>query len=234
MKQSVIAFVLVSVAACIPPDPDPDPTVVEPTRSTLAITPVMQETQVWCWVATAEMMFRHYQIPALNQASYQCGIIAAAAGPNHPCWYDCTQCIVGSGTDERAAQILAYYPQVVQQVFPQVRIPQLQVALTAPTTPAIIQREIDEGDPVELGVTPGGPFTGMAGHAVLVVGYDATAAGRFLVDINDPFPYDAVVGPAENPYRRLGAAVVRTGQYRIDFAQLQALQWSATIRVEPF
>jgi hypothetical protein len=43
----------------------------------LNIAPVLQETPVWCWLASMEMALKHYNVPNLSPGgSYQCGLVA--------------------------------------------------------------------------------------------------------------------------------------------------------------
>src|SRR5689334_6854940 len=44
----------------------------------LVVAPVQQETEVWCWLAVGEMVFRYYGLPSVNGfGDYQCGIVGA-------------------------------------------------------------------------------------------------------------------------------------------------------------
>lgn len=43
----------------------------------LNIPAVYQQTKVWCWAASAEMVFRHYGMRSISSVSYQCGIVNA-------------------------------------------------------------------------------------------------------------------------------------------------------------
>src|SRR5688572_21326030 len=69
-----------------------------PPAASLGIAPVTQQTEVWCWAATVEMVLRHYDIPNVNEGEdFQCGIVAVYAlityGAGHPCTSDCRQCL---------------------------------------------------------------------------------------------------------------------------------------------
>ena len=142
---------------------------------------------------------------------------------------------MGSGSDQNSATLLQGYPYVVEQFYGQ-RVTQIQSYLyERALSPAEVESEIDAGLPVELGITPSGPFQGQAGHDVVLIGYSATASEFDLV-INDPFPYDRVVGPSNNPYRNLGADEPVEGQYIINYnyALQGGLQWSASMLVRPY
>jgi hypothetical protein len=207
----------------------------------LAITPVAQQTPEWCWLASAEMIFRYYNVPQVNGISYQCGIMGAVTGPNSICFYNCAACVFGSGSDAASATVLAAYPSILQTYFfPFFRVPQVSPQLLErQLTMSEIQLQLDANHPVELGITVGGPFQGQAGHDVVLIGYSApsTNAAQFLITIDDPFPYDvaAGVGPGRNPYRQLGATVLQPGQYQLPYAvAASGLQWSASVQTSPY
>lgn len=201
----------------------------------LPVTPVYQQTLSWCWLASAEMIFSYYKVPPVNGISYQCGIMGAVTGPGSVCFYNCSLCAFGSGSDAGSARVLIQYPQIVQQLVP-VRVPQVSANLfERRLSMSEVQQEIDAGRPIELGVTPEGPFQGQAGHDVVLVGYSAPNASTFLVTINDPAPYDLLVGPLQNPYRLAGGTVLQPWQYQIPYAALaSALKWSASITTSSY
>jgi hypothetical protein len=205
----------------------------------LPIQPIAQQTPEWCWLASAEMIFRYYRIPPANGISYQCGIMGAVTGPRSICFTNCAACQFGSGSDANSALVLQQYPQILQAYFfRSIRVPQLAVQLAGrPLFPAEVEQQIDTGHPVELGVTVGGPFQGQAGHDVVLVGYAAYPTGVFAVVIDDPYPYDSDpnVGPQRNPYRLIGATPgAFVGQYYVEYnTAIRGLQWSDSIVITP-
>jgi hypothetical protein len=51
--------------------------VAKPAPSDLDISPTFQQTPVWCWAASAEMVLTYYDIPDLNPVGdFQCAIAA--------------------------------------------------------------------------------------------------------------------------------------------------------------
>src|SRR5205814_7234312 len=70
---------------------------------TLSISPVMQETPDWCWLAVGQMIFEHFNIPAVN-GDYQCGIVAfwgarpTPYGWQGPCMSNCRACPLPAGS----------------------------------------------------------------------------------------------------------------------------------------
>lgn len=204
---------------------------------TLAIAPVAQQTMEWCWLASAQMIFQYYGVRPVNGISYQCGIMGAVLGPASVCFYDCTACVFGSGSDAGSAYVLQQYPSLVQQYFfPFERIPQVAAQLfERPLSMTEVQAEINGNHPVEMGITPSGQFIGQAAHDVVLVGYVVQNTSSPYLIINDPFPYDTVLGPSQNPYRQLGAIVLQPGQYQVLYATAaSSLQWSASITTRSF
>jgi hypothetical protein len=54
---------------------------------------------------------------------------------------------------------------------------------------AELRAEIDGGRPVLAGISAGGfSFPNFSQHVIVVVGYDVTPTGSFVI-VNDPFPY---------------------------------------------
>jgi len=201
----------------------------------LPIAPIAQQTPEWCWLASAEMIFRYLDIPAVNGASYQCGIVGALEGPQSICFYNCGQCAFGSGGDAQSAEALQAYPRIVQlNFYPNQSIPQLTAQLTGgPLSRAMVKQVIDNNMPAELGITVGSQFTGMAAHDVVLVGYQISKSGAMSIVVDDPFPYDAVVGAQNNPYRALAAVQLQFGQYSLDYDKaVTGLQWSNSILIQ--
>jgi hypothetical protein len=89
-----------------------------------------------------------------------------------------------------------------------------------------IKKEIDEGRPVIVGISPGGGSSGVSAHVALVIGYDENDEGLILT-VNDPFPYQ-YVPPRTDPYLRAGGAGGE-GQYTIAFDRFsRQLSWRET------
>jgi len=88
-------------------------------------------------------------------------------------------------------------------------------------TRAEVVDEIDAGNPVVAGITPGsfGAFQGGAAHVALIVGY--LDDGDTLL-VNDPYPYSGF-----DPYLSAGAVAVNHLQYEIDYSDFRSnLNWS--------
>jgi hypothetical protein len=76
----------------------------------LDIDPVYQQQTEWCWVTTGQMVLEYLNEPAVNRASYQCGIVALFFGPGTPCFYNCFTCNVPASSTAVLRRMLSGYP----------------------------------------------------------------------------------------------------------------------------
>src|SRR5688500_5375746 len=191
----------------------------------LPISPVMQRTPVWCWVAVGEMVFEHFGVPNVNPVGeYQCGIIGALAGPMHPCWGACGRCIVPAGTPQNITNMLLQYPRIAghltRQSIAGVRSRRVARALAVDE----IKEELDNDRPIIAGVNPAGVSGPFAQHVVLIIGYEEDEDSLILT-VNDPYPY-AFVGNRFDPFLR-ASGEGGNGQYRIAYDNFRrGLRWS--------
>src|SRR5262245_52638322 len=73
----------------------------------LHISPVMQQTEVWCWAAVAEMVLDHYDFDTINPGGdYQCGVVAMLGGV---CNANCYACKTGIGSTTNLSAVLKQY-----------------------------------------------------------------------------------------------------------------------------
>lgn len=228
-------------SACIEDDdPCSDPlapacgSTYEPSSATLNLTPIAQQTEVWCWAAAAEMVFRYYGLPNVNSASnYQCGVVAAyayiLAGTAHQCFYNCSLCIEPISTLTELKRVVDLYGQVALQAGFQSRVLKSR-AFFGPLTLPQLARELDEGRPIIAGISFNGlRLPNISQHAVVIVGYDARGPEPILF-VNDPFPYTLIVPPAQNPYLIVGGTLVAPGRYAISLSGFtNNLVWANTI-----
>lgn len=207
-----------------PPDPPYEP---RQGTYTLSIAPIAQQTEVWCWAAAAEMVFRHYGLPALN-TNYQCGIVAAYFGPNSFCWQNCFACVSAIGPMSQMHVLVNGYGPFVNQFTPS-RVLSSSLVFS-PLSFSDTAREIDSARPVLAGISPTGyAYPNISQHIVTIVGYQNTSGGTQVIIINDPFPYD-LFPTNPNPYTLAGASRTRPGQYAVPYAAaVSRLQWANTI-----
>jgi len=204
---------------------------------TLDIDPVLQETASWCWLATGEMVFEYYNIPA-NDSDFQCGeakgegaqIFPGAAGYtiNGPCWNNCAACAqLGAGTVRGLYNLITQYPEIVAITAGNQRRLAARIRTSALSLPEV-QYEIDHQRPIVAGISPGiAGFLppGVSEHAVLIIGYDSDDD---TVIINDPFPYHgAHMTP---PYVQVGGTELAEGQYQVSYsAFVEQLRWGNAV-----
>lgn len=174
----------------------------------LAIRPVRQQTQVWCWLAVGEMIFQHFGLPNVNPAgNFQCGIIGRISDPGSPCYADCMRCIRPSGSNQGTLEMIAAYGRsTAGRAF--------RYSEGRAISPAAVVANIDAGRPIIAGISYHARVAQAdAEHVALITGYDL-AGGRLSLVVNDPFPYN----PGQNPFIRHGGTQVAPHQYRIDYA----------------
>jgi hypothetical protein len=201
----------------------------QPSQGTkvLGMTPVAQQTHVWCWAASAEMVLEYFRLPNLNPGgNYQCGIVAVYYGPNSTCWYDCFSCVATIGTATALQSVINGYGYVASQFGPS-RILTSRVVF-APLSFNATAQQIDQGRPLVAGISPHGySYPNVSEHAVVIVGYQNEPGVQRII-INDPFPYGAYATP--DPYTGVGGVQLAPGRYSISYTTLiSSLRWGNTI-----
>jgi hypothetical protein len=195
------------------PQPVSKPSYVKPdaipassVRSVLPIRPVEQQTKVWCWLATGEMIFRYYDLPNLNPSgNFQCGIIGSILN-NTVCASNCFNynCIRGSGSNANTVRMFRDYSWISsRKVF---RCNEgYEMRFSA------IKDNIDRGKPILCGISPTRrQYYYGAEHVALLIGYEIVNQTPYLI-INDPFPYTSY----DNPFLKAGGEILQNNQYRI-------------------
>jgi hypothetical protein len=189
--------------------------------SELSISPVYQQTPLWCWAAVGEMVFEHYGVANINPyGNFQCGIIALL----HPvCNQSCGNCVVGAGSLDTMTNMITRYPTFasgVTSTSTRIRATPIKGRLSFDD----LQNEIDAGRPIVAGISPSGyRHAGVSEHVALIVGYD----GRDLI-VNDPFPFATAF--SGDPYEAAGGEQIGRGQYQIRYSSFaNDLQWRETI-----
>jgi len=198
---------------------------------TLNISPVLQQTPLWCWLAVSEMVFRFYGVKQLNQASYQCGIV----GTVFPKWCgaNCLNCIVGAGTAGNITKTLRDYPveakaAAIKSSLREGKGMGQQAVSTGSLTDQEVKNEIDADRPIIAGITPGAavPPNVSPQHVALIVGY-IESDGQLHLIVNDPYPFDETKQP--NPYVLAGGQNNKDGSYCIPYKAFRdQLKWHVT------
>ncbi len=200
----------------------------------LGIPPVQQATPVWCWLAVGEMVFRQFDVPAVN-GHYQCGVIGAMsiASNKAQCAQDCRLCNTPAGDATQLMGMLIDYPRRAALISG-LPSPRLFVTHADALSPVELKRELDGGRPVLAGINPGGrpqAFSASA-HVALIVGYVERPDGLLLI-VNDPYPFSPTGWP--DPYLANGASRLGNGRYQIAWSTYtQSLGWveSFLVRVD--
>ena len=182
----------------------------------LGIAPVQQATPVWCWLAVGEMLFRKFNVPAVN-GHYQCGVIGAMsiASNQAQCSQDCRLCSFPAGDASTLMGMLIDYPRRAALLSGQ-RAPRLFVTHDDALSPRELRHELDQGRPVVAGINPQGAPAAFAAsaHVALITGY-ADVGGQLVLLVNDPFPFSPSTWP--DPYVLVGARLLRPGQYAVPY-----------------
>lgn len=203
-------------------------TVIPPAQKQLAIAPVYQQTQAWCWAATLEMIYRYYGVASVNP-NFQCGILAMTFGPSSICYSNCGACVVSGGTVSNVANNLTLYSDRVGFYTGIFTRKITSTLLFNYLDEAALKNEIAVGRPILAGISATGfSLPDFSQHAVLIVGYRDTPSG-LMITVNDPYPY--LSDPSQpNPYLFNGGQLLITGQYEILYRHfVRELHWGNTL-----
>ena len=175
-------------------------------KKQLSISPVFQQTNVWCWLAVGEMIFKHYGVPNKNPyGNFQCGIIGSISGPGSICDLNCKDCIMPSGSNYGTIAMLANYSRLAANK-------SFYYSEKKVMTADEVMDNIDNNRPVIAGTSfANRVYYADAEHVVLITGYRITGGDMYLV-INDPFIYTGV-----NPYILNGGKRLQNNQYEIHY-----------------
>jgi hypothetical protein len=198
--------------------------------ATLSVTPVRQETEVWCWLAVGEMIFRYYQLPNVNPGNdYQCGIVGAVGyslnGACDVCNMNCGNCVRPAGSPDMITRMLTEYPKIACRSLNQSNVTLKSLFVANYLTAAFLVSELDAKRPVIAGINPGAQFVlpGNSQHVALIVGYYYTGP-NLILRVNDPFPY-FITGT--DPYVANGAINNGNLSYQIPYANfVNGLRWN--------
>jgi peptidase C39-like protein len=200
-------------------------------QATLGVVPTFQQTEVWCWAASAEMVFRYYNLPNLNTfGNYQCGIVGSWFG-GACATLSCGFCQSPVGPMSNEYQVLVGYGRFVQSFGIPSRVLSASLIFRA-LTASEVKTEIDAGRPIVVGIAPGGGFAlpNASQHIAVLVGYSFSGSTQTVV-VNDPFPFDLFpYNQMPHPYLSRGGTRLQTAQFRIPIDALtNGLLWANTI-----
>lgn len=201
-------------------------------RETLSIAPLYQDTPVWCWAASGEMIFRHFGVPAVNPR-YQCGIVAFLGAPYTSCMNNCASCQVPAHDISVIKNMLEQYPVFAANALGRRDGRPIRSELGGDLSAKQVQREIDAGRPILIGLSPSGASRAVPEHAAVIVGYreeGEDSGHETWVIVNDPFPYEAFLRGEQTPYERAGGKRERLGQYSVEIDDLRTkLGWTDSL-----
>jgi hypothetical protein len=166
------------------------------TPSSIFIPPVQQETEVWCWLAVGEMIFRYYGLPAVNLAGdYQCGIVGAVGysinGACDACNINCGNCVRPAGSAAMVSKMLSIYPKIACRDLYTSNKTLNNSFVSNYLTANFLINELNQNRPIIAGINPGSQFVlpGNSQHVALIKGYFYDTNNNLILRINDPFPY---------------------------------------------
>jgi len=196
----------------------------------LHIPPVFQERPSWSWAAVGEMVFKYYYVPAAHRTDYQCGIVQerklCMGTPN------CSECDLPAGDEVTMVRMLEQYPVKAKLGGTAGDIALTVQSKAGSLSELEVKKEIDEGRPVIVGVSPSGfKLDGISQHMALIVGYD-DSSGTLMLTVNDPFPFeDDQFLWISNPYQpNMDMSGENTGQYEISFERFRSkIKWNQTM-----
>lgn len=190
---------------------------------------VEQETKVWCWLASSEMVEKYYGACSVDKdPDIQCSMIRYMAfsgyvDPN--CAFDCKSCLYPAGTIDNLVIPIDYYTKDASKncgVALKSHIEHVEASVSR------LKHEIDHNRPIMAGINPSlrGCTSNEAEHLVVIVGYKGKGNNPVL-RVNDPYDYTKV-----NPYAMTDAKMVKNGVYDISYKNLlQKFCWQSTIYV---
>lgn len=201
--------------------------------SNLAISPIQQETEVWCWLAVGEMLFKHYGLPNMNSGNnYQCGIINVVGYSLHgacdACWMNCGNCVVPAGSPSTISYMLTTYPKVACKELFTANKTLKNSYVSNYLSAAFLTSELDANRPVIAGINPGTQFvlSGNSQHVAIIKGYFYDGYGNLILWVNDPYPYWT---RGFDPYLYNGALTSGDLSYQIPYLNfVSGLKWNTS------
>jgi len=229
--KAALLLLLIALAGCgggdSSPSSDPPPPVLG--SKTLPIPPKLQQTPVWCWAATAQMVFEYYGLRNVGfNGDYQCGIVAAYF--QGFCLSSCYACVTPIGGMADMQTLIQGYGQFLTLN----GIPSRVLTSTIRFGPLSMQEvaaEIEANRPVIAGISPTNyAFPNFSQHVVLVIGYETNGSVPPRLIVNDPFPYALFGQP--NPILVNNGFQIRPGQYSVPYSSFVfPINWDNSLHV---
>jgi Papain-like cysteine protease AvrRpt2 len=201
--------------------------------TSIVIPPVQQETEVWCWLAVGEMIFRYYGLPTVNPGGdYQCGIVGAVGysqnGACDACNINCGNCVRPAGSAAMVSYMLTTYPKVAcRELYNQNRTLN-NLFFSGYLSETNLVNELNLNRPVIAGINPGSQFVlpGNSQHVALIKGYYYDSGNNLILKINDPFPYYTT---GFDPYVANGAIANGDLSYEMSYAAfVNGMLWNTS------
>ncbi|MBL7812531.1 MAG: hypothetical protein JNL57_09940 [Bacteroidetes bacterium] len=197
------------------------------------IPPIQQETEVWCWLAVGEMIFRYYGLPTVNPGGdYQCGIIGAVGyaqnGACDACNINCGNCIRPAGAAGMITFMLKSYPKVACRSLYQQNKTLNNTFVANYLSSSFLISELDAHRPVIAGINPGTNFVlpGNSQHVALIKGYYYDSNNQLILKVNDPYQYFT---KGIDPYVSNGAVSNGDLSYQIPYNNfVTLLKWNTS------
>lgn len=199
----------------------------------IIIQPVMQQTEVWCWLAVGEMIFRYYGLPTVNPAGdYQCGIVGALGysinGGCDACNINCGNCVRPAGSPQMLSKMLSAYPKIACKNLFDSNKTLKNTFVSNYLSSNFLITELDNYRPVIAGINPGNQFIlpGNSQHVALITGYYYDSNNTLILKINDPFPYWST---GTDPYVSNGAISNNDLSYKMPYLNfVNGLKWNTS------
>ncbi|WP_225413056.1 hypothetical protein [Stigmatella hybrida] len=175
----------------------------------LPIPPTFQTRPAWSWLSIGEMIFRHYGVLGAGEPPgfpTQCTIVRTlfAGNPRFECNSNCNFCkSMAGGSTYEVLGMLTDFPR--KRTTPSRQPPRLFAAAAPVLDSGEVRRELEQGNPVLVGLNPGAPSAvtepGLNSffpplHLALITGSLKTQATTWYL-VNDPFPFPQL---SANPY----------------------------------
>lgn len=186
---------------------------------------VKQETPMWCWLASSEMVNKFHGVLSVDKdPDMQCSIVhymAQAGMMPTECFFDCTQCPYPAFTSENLRIPLDKYSAAAALNGGNSVTSEL---LRSAAELSKVKEEIDAKRPILVGINPTlrGITASEPEHLAVIIGYEGET-----IRVNDPYDYFD-----KDPYLSVGATKISDGVYDISYTELvKSFAWQTTVFV---